>query len=48
MVIPLLSWLYLGLHMVLWAAEIRPEETVIASFTEAAGGDPLDDLGDGE
>jgi hypothetical protein len=27
--------------------EVRhPEETVIASFTEAAGGDPLDDLGD--
>lgn len=24
----------------------RPEERVIASFTEAAGEDPLDDLGD--
>ena len=82
-VITLLSWLYLGSQMVLWAAEInvvlryrlwprsvtqppltqadrrvfrrlaqmevrRPEVKVIASFTEAADEDPLDDTGDGE
>jgi YihY family inner membrane protein len=80
-VITLLSWMYLGSQMVLWAAEInvvlryrlwprsitqppltqadrlvfrrlaqmevrRPEEKVIASFTEAADEDPLDDLDD--
>jgi YihY family inner membrane protein len=80
-VITLLSWMYLGSQMVLWAAEInvvlrhrlwprsitqppltqadrlvfrrlaqmevrRPEEKVIASFTDAADEDPLDDLDD--